>query len=391
MSTTDTTAVILPPRPSSFLVVAGVPLIQRLAISAQRAGYAQVVALGGADEARLRALLSADARTGAVRIVPGDVYEAAPGEGVTFLPSDHLVTPATLVRVRGFERNGEPVLFHAPGAANGDGILVAAHDELAGAPAGGVAVRGAVPPRSVRLAAEILVAVRDAAAVPAAERRLIAQLRGETAATDGPLARFDRSISTRISRLLVRTPLRPNHITLFGTVVGLSAAWAFSRGTQSFSLLGAFLFWCAVIIDGCDGEVARLKFLESRFGYLFDVTTDNLVHVAIFAGIGFGEVDAASARWLVPLFVTGFLLASAATYFCLIRNPPAAAAPTTRRGHLRQRLLGAFAALMNRDFAYLLLLLALVGRVRWFLWCAAAGTYVYAAALAAVYRSGDST
>jgi phosphatidylglycerophosphate synthase len=379
MSTPSTTAVILPPRPGSFLVVAGVPLIQRVAISAQRAGYETVIALAGDNEARLRALLSADARSRDIRVVAGSNYAAANGEGVTYLPSDHLLTAATLARVRAFEANGAPVLFQAEGALNGDGILLTVPGTVEG---------GA--PRPVRLDGEVLLPVRDAASAALAERRLIAALPGETAATDGPLARFDRHVSTRVSRLLVRTPLRPNHITAFGTAVGLTAAWAFSRGTYAYGVLGAVLFWCAVIIDGCDGEVARLKFLESRFGYLFDVTTDNIVHIAIFAGLGVGEVDAVSAHWLVPLFIVGFLLASAATYFCLIRNPPTHAASTTARGRFRKRLLGAFEALMNRDFAYLVLALALIGRVRWFLWCAAFGTYVYAAALAVVYTSREA-
>jgi len=379
MSAPSTTAVILPPRPGSFLVVAGVPLIQRVAISAQRAGYERIVALAGEDEARLRALFSADACSRDVDVVAGSNYSGANGEGVTYLPSDYLVTAATLERVRRFETNGAPVLFQAQETVNGDGILVTSYGAAADA-----------TPRPVHLDGEILVPVSDAVSADRAERRLIAALPRQTAATDGPLARFDRLISTRISRVLVRTPLRPNHITAFGTVVGLTAAWAFSRGTYAYGVLGAVLFWCAVIIDGCDGEVARLKFLESRFGYLFDVTTDNIVHIAIFAGLGVGEVDAASAHWLVPVFIVGFLLASAATYFCLIRNPPTQVAPTTVRGRLRQYLLAAFEALMNRDFAYLVLALALIGRLRWFLWCAAFGTYVYAAALAVVYTSREA-
>lgn len=372
------TAVILPPRASSFLSIAGVPLIQRVAISAQRAGFSQIVALGGDDETRLRALLGGDARTDAVRVVPGTTYAYDAGDGITVLPSDHLLTPATLTRVRDYDGNGEPVLFQSEDARNGDGILVAGPQARAATTTADLA--GAA--RSVSLGGQILFPVRDVAAVAPAERRLIAQLPGETAATDGPLARFDRAISTRISRYLVRTPLRPNHITTVGTLIGMSAAWAFAHGTYAASLLGALLFWCAVIIDGCDGEVARLKFLESRFGYLFDVTTDNVVHVAIFVGIGMGEVDAASARWLVPVFVVGFLLASAATYFCLIRQP---IAPPNAPAAPRQRLLKGFELLMNRDFAYLLLALAVIGRIRWFVWGAAFGTYVYAATLTGVY------
>jgi hypothetical protein len=53
-------------------------------------------------------------------------------------------------------------------------------------------------------------------------------------------------------------------------------------------------------------------------------------------------------------------------------------------------LLRGFEALMNRDFAYMLVALALIGRLDWFLWGAAFGTYVYAAALVVVYRWRDA-
>ena len=218
--------------------------------------------------------------------------------------------------------------------------------------------------------------------------------RRATAATDGPIARFDRTVSTRISRYLVRTPLRPNHITAIGTTIGFLGAWALSHGTYLSGVIGTLLFWLAVIIDGCDGEVARLKFQESWLGYVFDVATDNIVHVAIFIGLGMGIYRAApdgNLFWLVMLGVGGFAAAAAATLLTLVRQPPAQDRPArTRRGKLRQQLLRGFEALMNRDFAYVLLALALIGRLDWFLWGAAFGTYVYAGALVVVYRWRDA-
>src|SRR5262249_58312724 len=140
---------------------------------------------------------------------------------------------------------------------------------LAGAePSAAAAARRAVP-----LDDGFCMPVPDAPAAAAAERALVRRLVALTADSDGPIARLDRAVSTRISRYLVRTPLRPNHITTIGTLVGFAGAWWLARGTYASGIVGTLLFWLAVIIDGCDGEVARLKFQESRFGYLYDITT----------------------------------------------------------------------------------------------------------------------
>jgi phosphatidylglycerophosphate synthase len=235
--------------------------------------------------------------------------------------------------------------------------------------------------------------IRDRADADAAERRLLSDLRAATAETDGPIARLDRALSTRLSRLLVRTPLRPNHITLAGTAVGLWAAWSLAAGTYGGGLLGALLFWLAVILDGCDGEVARLKMQETRFGYLFDVTTDNLVHAAVFLGIGVGQYRAEPSQsyaLLGALLLTGLAVSLLASYVCLIRHPPACRLEVrSSRGRMRKRLLQGFEAVMNRDFAYLLLPLAVVGRLHWFLWGAAFGSHAFAGALFLVYRWRD--
>src|SRR5262249_13726004 len=130
--------------------------------------------------------------------------------------------------------------------------------------------------------------ITDDASVRTAEARLFAELRAETAESDGPIARLDRTLSQWISGRLVYTPLRPNHITTIGTTMGFAGAWCVARGSHGLAVLGTLLFVLAVILDGCDGEVARLKFQETRLGGLYDVVTDNVVHVAIFVAIGLG-------------------------------------------------------------------------------------------------------
>src|SRR5437870_13532418 len=83
--------------------------------------------------------------------------------------------------------------------------------------------------------------------------------------TDGFMARhFDRRISGAISRLLLRTPVTPNQITLGVTALGIFAGMQLARPGAAAKLTGAHLFLATSILAGCDGEVARAKKMTSR-------------------------------------------------------------------------------------------------------------------------------
>jgi hypothetical protein len=84
--------------------------------------------------------------------------------------------------------------------------------------------------------------------------------------TDGIYARFNRRISIPISRQLIKFPISANMITLFTLGIGIASAAFFAFGGYWNTLVGAFLCLWASILDGCDGEVARLKLQESAFG-----------------------------------------------------------------------------------------------------------------------------
>ncbi|MBP8644915.1 MAG: CDP-alcohol phosphatidyltransferase family protein [Syntrophobacteraceae bacterium] len=210
------------------------------------------------------------------------------------------------------------------------------------------------------------------------EDALAAALGMQTHADDGFIARhFDRHISRRISSRVARTRMTPNGVTLVGMTIGLTAAFLLSLPGYWAHLLGSLLFVFCVIVDGVDGELARLKLQESRFGHYLDIITDNIVHFAIFVGIAFGLYhDTGNAWYLRILWVMlgGFGLCSLAVYLCILRlsEDRLKASPTAIRF---------MALLSNRDFAYLIALLAVADRLNWFLIGSALGSYVFAAAL----------
>ena len=391
-------AIILPPTKSSFEPVAGLPVIQRIVLSALRCGFDRVIVLGNEHTPRLRALFGGDTRSRAVEVT--DKVPALEGAAVALIPSDRLVTADTLGRITSASLDGRPLLF---GAAGRHDIALCRSGELQGidlhslipeaAEAAWATLRGSGA-QQVWLKGEICLPIRDTASARRGEAVLCQQLRADTGAKDGPLAHWvDRRISLRLSRWLTRhTSVRPNQITLFGTCIGMLAAVAFSVGTYWSGIAGALLFLCATILDGCDGEVARLTFSESVFGQKFDVITDNIVHVAIFIGLALGmyhQHPNSHYVLLMSLLLGGFACAGIVSYFFLVRRPGFASggpAPVTFKGKVRRRLLRAFEAMMNRDFAYLLLALAVIGRLDWFLWGSAFGTYLFALLLICIYR-----
>jgi phosphatidylglycerophosphate synthase len=209
-----------------------------------------------------------------------------------------------------------------------------------------------------------------------AESRLINALADATRETDGFLTRMvDRRISRRISPWLARWGIRPNWITLMGTLIGLTGAWLLSQATYQAHLAGTLMFLAAVIVDGVDGEVARLALQESVFGHYLDIFTDNLVHVAVFVGLAIGLSRATGdVRYLYVLLglLGGFGLCAISVYQVLLK------AEGSQKGSRITRWLGVLA---NRDFAYLLVTLALIDKLAFFLWGAMIGSYVFAISL----------
>jgi phosphatidylglycerophosphate synthase len=397
------TALVLTPTDAGFRSIVGLPLVQRTVLSAYRGGFDRVVILAGAEGARLRDLLAADPRTRDCEVVQQNPWGLIREGRVALIPGDCVISATTLTRLRQEGDDGHEVVVGNPAA--GEGLVLCSAAALphvlewtASSRGPEARVRPALGPEShvAPIDGSVCVRVSDDRSARAAEDRLLAELRASTAASDGPLARWDRFASQWLSRRLVNTRLRPNHITIIGTTLGFVAAWCIARGNHGFDLLGTLLFLVTVVIDGSDGEVARLKFQESRFGGHFDVATDNLVHAAIFVALGIGAYrkdPGGPYATLLLLLLGGVVCAAGVGYWCLLRSPEAlqkSEAPRSRRGRMRAAALRGFESVLNRDFAYLLFALALVDRLEWFLWGAAFGAYAFAAALLWVYRSREA-
>jgi phosphatidylglycerophosphate synthase len=127
----------------------------------------------------------------------------------------------------------------------------------------------------------------------AAERKLDRWL---VKPTDGFYARLNRRISIPISRQLIKLPITANMVSIFTLGVGIASAAFFAYGRYWSTLLGAFLCLFASIMDGCDGEVARLKLLESDFGCWLETICDYAFYLFLLVGMTIGRWRSSGTR-----------------------------------------------------------------------------------------------
>jgi hypothetical protein len=114
-------------------------------------------------------------------------------------------------------------------------------------------------------------------------------LRGSGKSQDGFVSRYlNRPISRVMTRLLLRFPTTPNAWTLLIFPIPIVASLILLHGTYWSFLWGLVLFQVFSILDGCDGEIARAKFLESERGRRLDDLFDILSNILLAVGLGFG-------------------------------------------------------------------------------------------------------
>ena len=208
---------------------------------------------------------------------------------------------------------------------------------------------------------------------------------------DGFMARhFDRHISLAVSWQLLETAITPNMMTIFSTLLGLAGAAFFLGASRAAYVPGALLVWLHSVLDGCDGELARVRFQESAFGSDLDFWGDNFVHLALFTclGVGFWRTGNGIHTLVLAAVADLGVVASAATAWQHRRRRRAAfpinilvaEAGVTDEGAgdgFESKLARLENALAQRDFIYLLVLLAMVDCVYEFLWAAAIGGLLF--------------
>ena len=144
--------------------------------------------------------------------------------------------------------------------------------------------------------------VDDEEAFGKAERALIA---GLDKPSDGPISRhLNRPLSTRITRLLLRTNLTPNAVSLISFALSVVGSLSFFMKGYTGLAVGGILAQLSSVVDGCDGEIARLKHQATDFGAWFDAVLDRYADAFLLFGLTW---HASYANAGLGVMLTGFL------------------------------------------------------------------------------------
>ena len=102
--------------------------------------------------------------------------------------------------------------------------------------------------------------------------------------SDGPVARLvNRPLSTRLSMLLAPLRLPPDLVSVAVCGLGLLAGAVLATGQP---VVGAALAQATSVLDGVDGELARLQDRVTPRGAMLDGVLDRCADTAIAAGLG---------------------------------------------------------------------------------------------------------
>lgn len=181
---------------------------------------------------------------------------------------------------------------------------------------------------------------------------------------------FNRPLGRFLSKVLIHTPATPNQVTVASALFGLLGAWYFADGTHVAGIVGALLLQWSALVDCVDGDIARVVFKETAIGKWLDLGLDQVVHVAVFASIAIGlsrQGNDAPVFWLGVSAVAGALI----SFAVVVRG---------RRLAIREndaRLERFLDAASTRDFTALVLLLAFIDRLEWFLWLSGIAVHLF--------------
>lgn len=104
-----------------------------------------------------------------------------------------------------------------------------------------------------------------------------------------------------IARLISRTGVSPNAVTVMGVVLNLGVAWVLAQGHVR---IGGALVGLVSLFDALDGTLARLTGKRSNFGAFLDSTMDRFSEAILYLGLLVFYTRAGAGREILLIYVT---------------------------------------------------------------------------------------
>jgi phosphatidylglycerophosphate synthase len=378
--------------------VAGMPYVLRLAADLVHAGARAITVIWGSDspppslaayanDTRLRGasleIATAPppgAETDAILVARADriYHRDIPKQVVAAWKG----STANVARLAGDEHDAILIVERSRAASLVTAARIAGG--IAAALAGLEVARGALPYLAFTVPAT------DRRALRRAEKLMVWSLRKQA---QGLAAYWiNRHISLPVTRAIMRTSILPNHVTVFCFLLAATGGIVISRGGYLPGVIGMALVNLGSILDGVDGELARLKYRFSGLGQWLDTLADDFGNVAYVGGIAV-NLQMAGVTWAMPLAVTAlacFALTQTTQYILITKvykSGDLAAIPwafqsneflTSRPDGLWAWLKVTLPKTLKRDFALtMFVVFALIGRLDLILLVFSAGAIVF--------------
>jgi phosphatidylserine synthase len=112
------------------------------------------------------------------------------------------------------------------------------------------------------------------------------------------LRHVSRFFSIYLTRVLIRTRVTPDQVTVIMFMVAVVGALCFLPGKWAWSLAGAVLLQASLVVDCSDGEVARHRGISSLSGIYLDALSHYVIPSLTLFCASFGLSRALPGPWL---------------------------------------------------------------------------------------------
>ncbi len=265
------------------LEILGLTVLERTLWTLDRAGVKQVHILPNGNRESLKTILSKE-RNWDLQIMThngqtrDELLEAISPDDLVFSLSEPLVMEASV-----------PVTMLTEVLSETNTVISAKNKKILVGQSRFFKTKSTVESREIDLPF-FCFAIKTAEDVKSVTNALIGSL---TKPTDGWVSRtLNRHISTAISRVLAKTSVTPNQVTVVNGLVGFIPCYFMYEGGYWNWLIGTGILHLTSVVDGVDGEIARLKYKSSKFGQSLDTFFDYTTAVAALACLIFGVRNA---------------------------------------------------------------------------------------------------